>query len=494
MKTYRFYIFCLFLAVFISPAQGQDQTDYLAVFMQGKKVGYAIQNRTESNGKVTTTIDMTITISRVGTPVTVSTKEVCVETSKGLPLSFESVQDMGLMKIIANGVVKPNDKVELTVSSFGGSQVSTIDWPEGAVMAEGLRLLGLKKGLKEGLVYDAKVFSPSLLQAIEVQITIGPKQEIDLLGKVVTGTKTTTVMNLPQAGQIVETSFVDDDLRTLKTVSLIMGMNIEMIACTKEFALGDNDVLELIGKMFLPSPQPLNDLASVSAVTYHLVPTADANDLRIPSTDNQTVAKNKDGTYIVTVSPLTAVSGARFPYKGRDKTIRQAAKPSMYVQSDNKLIIKLARKAIGNTKDASVAVKRIESFVADYIDDKNLSVGYASAVDVAKSKQGDCTEFAVLTAAMCRAVGIPAQVVVGIAYVEEFAGLQNGFGGHAWVHAYVGKNWIGLDAAFKSGNRGGYDAGHIALAYGNGDPVDFFNIVNNMGMFKIDKVSVHKDI
>lgn len=165
----------------------------------------------------------------------------------------------------------------------------------------------------------------------------------------------------------------------------------------------------------------------------------------------------------------------------------------MYVQSDNELIIKLARKAIGNTKDASVAIKRIESFVADYIEDKNLSVGYASALDVAKSKQGDCTEFAVLTAAMCRAVGIPAQVVVGIAYVEEFAGLQNGFGGHAWVRAYVGDNWIGLDAAFKSGNRGGYDAGHIALAHGNGDPVDFFNIVNNMGMFKIDKVSVQSN-
>ena len=69
------------------------------------------------------------------------------------------------------------------------------------------------------------------------------------------------------------------------------------------------------------------------------------------------------------------------------------------------------------------AVRRIESFVARYIDNKSMSVGYASAVEVVESRQGDCSEFAVLTAALCRAVGIPAQVVVGIAYVKEFAGI-----------------------------------------------------------------------
>ena len=120
-----------------------------------------------------------------------------------------------------------------------------------------------------------------------------------------------------------------------------------------------------------------------------------------------------------------------------------------------------------------------------------MSVGYASAAEVAISKQGDCSEFAVLTAAMCRAVGIPAQVVVGIAYVDDFAGFQ-GFGGHAWAQAYVGKEWIGLDASFKGAGLGGYDAGHIALASGNGEPADFFNLATTLGKFKIEKVTVSK--
>jgi len=86
-------------------------------------------------------------------------------------------------------------------------------------------------------------------------------------------------------------------------------------------------------------------------------------------------------------------------------------------------------------------------------------------------------------------VGIPTQVVVGVAYVDDFAGHQ-GFGGHAWAQAYIADRWIGLDAAFKSSGRGGYGPGHIALAAGNGDPADFFNMAGALGRFKIERLEV----
>jgi transglutaminase-like putative cysteine protease len=172
--------------------------------------------------------------------------------------------------------------------------------------------------------------------------------------------------------------------------------------------------------------------------------------------------------------------------------VLDATKPNRFLQSDNKQIIALARRAVGRTRDAAEAAKSIENFVAGYIQNKSLSVGYASAAEVAASRQGDCSEFAVLTAAMCRAVGIPAQVVVGVAYVKDFAGLQDRFGGHAWVQAYLGDKWVGLDAAFKSSGLPGYGPGHIALAIGNGEPADFFNLVNTLGQFKIDKAIVNK--
>jgi transglutaminase-like putative cysteine protease len=248
-------------------------------------------------------------------------------------------------------------------------------------------------------------------------------------------------------------------------------------------------VVELINKMFVASPKSLEDVGSTESISYELSPTGDANSLTLPSCDNQTVQPGTDGSVIVTVEPVSASEGARFPYKGKDEAILEAMEPTRFLQSDDEQIIKLSRRAVGDTKDAAEAAERIEAFVGDYIENKSLSIGYASAVEVAHSKQGDCSEAAVLTAAMCRAVGIPAKVAAGVAYVEDFAGIQ-GFGAHAWVEAYVGGKWVGLDAAFKGTGRGGYDAGHIAMAIGNGNPEDFFSLVNIIGQFKIDEVTV----
>jgi len=184
-------------------------------------------------------------------------------------------------------------------------------------MAEGLRLLTLKKGLKEGLSYTVKIFSPTIMQALDAQIRIGPKRNVDMLGRVVALREVTTTMTMPMTGEIATTSYVDDELREQKTVMPMVGMQVEMVACAKEFALGKNDVLELINKMFVASPVPLEKVGSAKSITYHLSPTADANILTIPSTDNQSVRLGKDGVVIVTVEPVAAPAGERFPYKGK---------------------------------------------------------------------------------------------------------------------------------------------------------------------------------
>ena len=329
------------------------------------------------------------------------------------------------------------------------------------------------------------------MQAVDLQVNIGSKQNVDLLGRVIPLTQVQSTASLAQFGSFTSTEYYDDQLRLQKSITPLMGMSIEQVACTKEFALGENDVLEVVEKMFLSSPTPLSNVGSAKSITYLLSPTEETVDFRIPSNDNQKVQQLSGGRVSITVEPIDAPSGISFPYKGNDPVILEALQPTRFLQSDDEQIIQLARQAVDNTKDAAEAARKIEAFVAGYIENRSLSVGYATSVEVAESRQGDCTEFAVLTAALCRAVGIPAQVVAGMAYVDDFAGMR-GFGGHAWVQAYIGGKWIGLDAAFRGSGRGGYDAGHIALAQGNGEPIDFFNLATTLGRFKIEKVSVNR--
>jgi hypothetical protein len=487
----RYAVAAIGLLTLLCPrAATRADTQYSAAFIDGKKVGYSIHTRTVDANGVTTDDDISLTISRVGTPITVRMTEKTVETAAGKPLGFESVQLLGAMTVKVSGVVEPNGTVRVASSSLGQQSKNSMPWPAGAVMSEGLRLMTLQKGFKTGAQYTASVFSPSLMQVLEAKVTIGEKKPIDLLGRVVPLIETTTVMTVPGAGEVATISYVDDNLEPLKSITPIAGMRVEMVSCAKEFALGKVDVVDMIGNMFVKSPTRLSDLGSTPAIHYWLTPTADANFV-IPTTDSQRAERLPDGKTLLVVEPAVAAAGGTFPYQGNDPKLLEAIAPSRYLQSDRKEIIELARKAVGDAKDAAVAARRIEAFASDYIEDRSLSVGYASAAEVAASRQGDCSEFAVLTAALCRAVGIPAQVVVGVAYVREFAG-QEGFGGHAWTQANINGKWVGLDAAFKASGRGGYDAGHIALAVGNGEPGDFFNIATALGRFKIEKLVVKK--
>jgi hypothetical protein len=484
MRTAR--IFVIIAVLTASAKAASEENEYYAVLVGGKKMGYSIQTRVAEGDQVTTTQEMSIKARRSGTPIIMKTSETNVETAGGLPLSFKGVQDIGTATVVVSGTVDSLWIVDETTTSMGRQNKKTYGWPRGALMAEGLRLLQLEKGLKEGLEYSAKLFRIGSKEPTEVTIRIGPKKNVDLLGRVAALTEVKTIVKTPEGGEIVSTSYVDEKLHTLKSVTPMLGTQTEIIACAKEFALSESNIPEIIDKMFVASPEPLNGIESAKSATYHLKPTDPTTKLIIPSTDNQTT-KEKRGEVIVTVKPITAPVGVKFPYDGKEDSILEAMKPTSYLQSDNNVIIELAKKATGETKDAAEAVKKIESFVSSYIENRGLSVGYATAAEVAASKTGDCSEFAVLTAAMCRAIGIPARAVSGLIYVKSFDGKENVFGGHMWAEAYIGGKWIGLDAT-KAPH--GFDAGHIALATGNGEPADFLNLAATLGQFKIDKVTI----
>lgn len=87
----------------------------------------------------------------------------------------------------------------------------------------------------------------------------------------------------------------------------------------------------------------------------------------------------------------------------------------------------------------------ITRFVSRYIDNPTYVHNFNIASKVAASRSGDCTEFAVLTAALARALGIPARVVLGTVVMEEDDSV-NSFG-HAWVEAHHQNTWHTLDAA-----------------------------------------------
>lgn len=487
MGLKKLFWLCFAACICCARTAALGQTEYFAVFMEGKKAGYSIHSRVVADGKVTTAEKVRIELNRGVIPVAVEVNETSIETTDGRVLGFEVEQNLSIMAMKVVGTINEQGKVKVTSRSMGLEQTSEFEWPKGALMAEGMRLLEMEKGLKQGVEYTAKIFSASSMKALDAKVWIVGKHNVDLLGRVAALTEVKTAIVMPDVGEIVSTGYVDDEFNLAKNVTPMLGMEIELVACAKEFALGKNEVVDFIDKMVVASPAPLENVREATSVSYHLVAVSQGEDLKIPSTDNQSVHRLGDGKVAVIVEPVRAKHGSVFPYTPDNNDALMMLKPTRYVQSDSNEIIELARKAVGGTQDAAEAVRRIESFVADYIRQKDFSVGYASAAEVAASRIGDCTEHAVLAAALCRAVGIPARVVCGLVYADEFAGRQNVFGGHAWTEAYVGGVWVGLDATRAPG---GFDAGHITLATGDGEPSEFFSLVNTFGRFKIEQIAV----
>lgn len=135
--------------------------------------------------------------------------------------------------------------------------------------------------------------------------------------------------------------------------------------------------------------------------------------------------------------------GRKYPTT-RAPALKTETRPSFvidFAESSVKAVVDHAAKTLGPKPDRAALVR----FVGAYIEKKNLSRSLDVASVVARRKEGDCTEHAVLLAALLRAFRIPARVVMGLAIVE-LEGRVSAMG-HAWVEARGVSSWEVVDAA-----------------------------------------------
>src|SRR5208337_2557561 len=107
----------------------------------------------------------------------------------------------------------------------------------------------------------------------------------------------------------------------------------------------------------------------------------------------------------------------------------------------------------------------------------------ATASEVARNHEGDCTEHAVYLAALARARKIPARVAIGLVYMPQ----SRTFGYHMWTELYVSGRWIGMDGTLAKGGIGG---GHLKPTHsplaGVAAYNSFFPVMQVVGRLKVE--------
>lgn len=382
-------ILIIILPLFAQETNSTDDTQWFALFLNGRKSGYMKATRTEKNNHIETTMITDIELNRGSMLFKYRESVTTVETINGKPLSFRKEKSSSGMVVTLHGTVGPDGRINLETDTNGRKSKKVVDWPKGALMPEAVRLIEQKQGLKKGTKYSVQVFSADPLCAINTDITIGGTSNVDLLGKIVPLIEIKQNLNFMGIKTSV-TVYTARNHEMQKMIMSMMGMEMLLIACPEQYALSKNEPTDFFTAFFVRSPKKLSTKDLSGKISYEIdINTTRAGQL-LPATDEQNISamKSSKNHYRVTVRNLTMPAHGTIPYNGNDSQAIEALKSSAYVQSDAVEIINLAKKAVGHSTDAAEAAKIIETFVGNYIHKKNLAVGYASALDVAKSREG----------------------------------------------------------------------------------------------------------
>jgi hypothetical protein len=429
--------------------------------MQGSRVGHAHTTITQvvedGQALVRTQNQATTTMKRGGQTITQDITLTCWDTPDGKLVRFESRMSAGPGEMVASGRVA-KDLLNIEVTTLGKSQSQAIPWQAewGGLFApdQSLRQKPMQPGEKRtvrGLMPLVNMPGDTELAAADYEPVKLPAGERKLL-------RIETALDL--GGQkIATTLWVDEKGETLK--SYVPSIQQESVRTTKEDALrplegGQFDLLiastvPLKGK--LPKATETKRVVYKAHVTSGKIEGLFANCLsqRVKNIDDQTAALT-----ILAIRPDEPKTLDIQPVKPTEDDLA----PNNLIQSDDAKVMELAAKIAPDEQDRWKLACDLEKHVDRTIKLKNFSQAFATAAEVARSLEGDCTEHAVLLAALCRARKIPARVAFGIVYYPP----QQGFAYHMWNEVWIADRWVPMDATLGLSGIGG---DHIKLADSN---------------------------
>lgn len=472
-------VFLLALLPLLALAAPADDV-WMSVLLDGRKIGNMHVTRQVRDDSVITTQKMDVQLDRAGVKVDLSTGESDAETLTGEPLAFTSRSSISGIASTVQGTRRDDGRFDVVSEVGGMKSTRIIDWPRGALLAEGLRLAELRTGLDPGTRFSEIAFQPETLDGVAVDSVVGPRERVDLPdGTSAMLTRIDQTFHL--AGMATRSqSWVDAEGLARKTTLPVMGMDMILLACSKSCAKAPNQSADILVHALVQSPQAITPEQLRSGVTFTVSATRGGTQLQFAQTGEQRVS-NVAGDTELRIAP---VNGVAPPNATEAPPTPADSQANDWLQSNAPEMRKLADQGVGDAKTPAQKMHNLQEFVRRFIRTKDLNVGYASALEVAKNPEGDCTEHAVLLAALGRASGIPTRVVDGLAYVDHYAGQDHVFVPHAWAQAWVDSHWQSFDAALP-----GFDAGHIALSTGDGDPWRFFSGMDTIGRMRIDKVA-----
>ena len=435
---------------------------WMNIYQQKNKIGviHRTYGRKDNLIHISETVSMRINTAGVTQAINISTQS---DLNPDMTLSsFNFDLTSSLFRFNAHGQVV-NKKLILFTGTPDAQTKNEIALKYIPHLSGNIYGAAFHSSLEKDVVRSFTIFDPSTLTNTSIKVTRNADEIIPVMGKrVLTQKYCADFMGAKNCAWLDKTGEV------LKE-SGILGLSMEKVSEEKaREGISSQNSIDFTQIASIPVGREIAEPVKLTEIKIKL---SGLRNLPVYiNGDRQTLSHN---VLTVTKEKLPAAPTGKMDIP---KNIYTFLSPSPLVQSDHIQIKAQAGKIVLPTDAPLEKVKKIVNWVYANVEKKPV-LSVPNALEVLTNKVGDCNEHAVLTAALLRAAGIPAQIETGLVY------LHGRFYYHAWNIAYVGK-WVTADAVF---NQLPADVTHIRLVRGDGSQQ--LDLLGVMGKIKMEVIS-----
>ncbi len=474
----------------------------MLVVLDGKTCGFGstITTRKDSDfgPEFVTVHQEEFVVKRMGTSLKIIDKSTVVEDDQGGVVSFTQRSESG--SVVESSGTRDGDY--LVVSSRGQTQRFYLPRTS-ALGPEAIRRASDAVPLKPGQPFSFDTFSTDYPQAVVVEKgSVVDRESHDVRGAKRDLWKLTSQVSFMPG--LLSTMWVDDQNNDVEALTVLPGLgNLHEYVTDRAECMTQPEGAEIFATSLIRPDRAIAAPHDYGQAVYRLIPLDPGQTLTLWNEGEQRVLSSQPGACEIEVTaPRFTVADATWQLPHEDTPdLHRYLQASAYLEVNSPEVQALGHQAVGSETNPVRAAHKIENFVRNYITKKDLNIGFGSAQETAKSREGDCTEHAVLCAALGRVVGLPTRCVVGFGYIppgDNEPTISNAvdadtgiFGFHMWAEAWIGPDeWVPMDAALD-----GFDIGHIAItksALEEVNPIVDLNtpVFNLMQSLKIEVVKM----
>jgi transglutaminase-like putative cysteine protease len=469
-----------------------EQESWDAIYLAGAKIGYVhtfVEKVKDKNGidYLRVRIDIEQKVKRDKDVSVTSLMYGTIETLDGEVKRLDTLISAGEQRLRGHGDVIAG-QMKFMLEGAGGAQELVIPWGPEVRGPYAPEQSMAKKPMKDGEERSLKMFMPDLNKICDVRLQARSVEPVilgDGMPRPLLRVEQITSVDGKPRPEFDATLWVDTEGQILKSEQDLLG-GVVMYRTTEQAARSLDGPIqfdlilaaEIKVQRKIPQPEDTRD------VKYRVVLKRGDAAKVFPADPRQTITPEANpGTAILEVKSTGPADGQ----PGPDEADREFLEPNALVTSGDTRVRALARQVTSGSSDPWKKAVRINEWVYKNIDRKNFKVAFATASEVARNFSGDCTEHAVLAAALCRASNVPARVAIGLVYVKD----KDSFGYHMWNEVYVNGRWVALDPSW---DQTAVDATHIKLCDSSLNGVSPFNaflpLLQVMGKLEIEPLEL----